>query len=105
MADQTVLIMAKRGGKYIAGALNLVGDNAIFGRHWGCCEDHPLFYIFELCYYQAIEYAIQNGLNRVEAGAPGRAQIGARVFACHHSQCPLYCPPGATQRGGTAPAR
>ncbi len=70
MADQTLLVLAKRDGKYIAGALNLIGDNALFGRHWGCTEDHPFLH-FEICYYQAIEYAIQNGLGRVEAGAQG----------------------------------
>lgn len=70
MADETLLIMAKRDGDYIAGALNLIGDNAIFGRHWGCVEDHPFLH-FEVCYYQAIEYAIKHGLERVEAGAQG----------------------------------
>ncbi|MBZ0217814.1 MAG: GNAT family N-acetyltransferase, partial [Fimbriimonadaceae bacterium] len=70
MAKHTLLIMAKRDGKYIAGALNILGDNAIFGRHWGCVEDHPFLH-FEICYYQAIDYAIEHGLGRVEAGAQG----------------------------------
>jgi len=70
MADDIVLIMAKRGGEYIAGAINFIGDNCLYGRHWGCLEDHPFLH-FEICYYQAIEYAIQNRLSRVEAGAQG----------------------------------
>ena len=70
MADSIVLFLAKREGRYIAGAINFVGDGCLFGRHWGCVEDHPFLH-FELCYYQAIDYAIQNRLERVEAGAQG----------------------------------
>ncbi len=72
--DRTLLIMAKREGKYIAGALNFVGENCLYGRHWGCMEDHPFLH-FELCYYQAIEFAIKNGLSRVEAGAQGAHKL------------------------------
>ena len=70
MAESIVLFLAKREGRYIAGAINFVGDGCLFGRHWGCVEDHPFLH-FELCYYQAIDYAIQNRLERVEAGAQG----------------------------------
>ncbi|HYM31538.1 MAG TPA: GNAT family N-acetyltransferase [Candidatus Cybelea sp.] len=70
MADNVVLFLAKRGGRYIAGALNLVGADTIYGRYWGCSEDHRFLH-FELCYYRAIEYAIDHGLARVEAGAQG----------------------------------
>ena len=70
MANRIVLFMARRDGKYIAGAINFIGDGCLYGRHWGCVEDHPFLH-FELCYYQAIEYAIAHGLNRVEAGAQG----------------------------------
>ncbi len=70
MPDRVLLMMAKRNGEYIAGAINFLGDDCIFGRHWGCLEDHPCLH-FEVCYYQAIDYAIKNGLARVEAGAQG----------------------------------
>ncbi len=74
MPQQVVLIMAKRAGKFIAGAINFIGDNCLYGRHWGCSESHPALH-FEICYYQAIEYAIANGLNRVEAGAQGEHKL------------------------------
>ncbi len=70
MADDIVLIMAKRGEQYVAGAINFVGSHTLFGRHWGCVEDHPFLH-FEICYYQAIDYAITHKLDRVEAGAQG----------------------------------
>ncbi|MFN3233638.1 MAG: GNAT family N-acetyltransferase [Alphaproteobacteria bacterium] len=70
MPDKIVLMMAKREGEYIAGALNLLGKTALFGRNWGCIEDHPCLH-FETCYYQAIDFAITHGLDRVEAGAQG----------------------------------
>lgn len=70
MPDKVVLMMAKRDGDYIAGALNLLGADALFGRNWGCIEDHPCLH-FETCYYQAIDFAIEHGLDRVEAGAQG----------------------------------
>jgi predicted N-acyltransferase len=74
MADQLILILALRGGWPIAGALNLVGDDALYGRYWGCTEDVPFLH-FELCYYQAIEAAIARGLARVEAGAQGEHKL------------------------------
>ena len=70
MSDRIVLIMARRGGRYVAGAINFVGSHTLFGRHWGCVEDHPFLH-FEICYYQAIDYAIAHGISRVEAGAQG----------------------------------
>lgn len=74
MADSIVLIMARRGGRWIAGALNLLGGDTLYGRYWGCVEDHAFLH-FELCYYQAIDYAIAHGLARVEAGAQGPHKI------------------------------
>ena len=74
MADRILLVMAKRRGKYIAGAINFLGDDAVFGRHWGCVEQHPCLH-FEVCYYQAIEFAIDNGIGRVEAGAQGEHKL------------------------------
>ena len=74
MADRVLLIMARRRGRWIAGALNLIGDDCLFGRNWGCVEDVPFLH-FELCYYRAIEWAIERGLARVEAGAQGQHKI------------------------------
>ena len=74
MRDRILLVMAKRGGHFIAGALNFIGSDTLFGRHWGAVENHPFLH-FELCYYQAIEYAIANKLKRVEAGAQGEHKV------------------------------
>jgi predicted N-acyltransferase len=70
MADKVLLILALRDGKPIAGALNLIGGDALYGRYWGATEEVPFLH-FELCYYQAIDAAIARGLARVEAGAQG----------------------------------
>ena len=70
MADRVLLMLAQRHGRPIAGALNLIGEEALYGRYWGCAEDVPNLH-FELCYYQAIEVAIALELSRVEAGAQG----------------------------------
>ena len=70
MADDVLLIMCRRGGRYVAGAINFIGSECLFGRNWGCIEDHRFLH-FEVCYYQAIEFAIDRGLLRVEAGAQG----------------------------------
>lgn len=70
MRDDVVLGLAWRDGVAVAGALNFVGRNTLFGRYWGCTEHHPCLH-FELCYYQAIDWAIAHGLQRVEAGAQG----------------------------------
>jgi uncharacterized protein len=74
MADRILLVMAKRAGRYIAGAINFIGSETLFGRHWGAIEHHPFLH-FELCYYQAIDFAIANKLTRVEAGAQGEHKI------------------------------
>jgi uncharacterized protein len=74
MRDRILLIMAKRSGRWIAGAINFIGSDTLFGRHWGAIEHHPFLH-FELCYYQAIQYAIEHGLARVEAGAQGEHKI------------------------------
>ncbi|MGL4636516.1 MAG: GNAT family N-acetyltransferase [Beijerinckiaceae bacterium] len=74
MGEQILLIMAVRDGGYIAGALNLIGNDALYGRNWGCSEDHPFLH-FEVCYYQAIDFAIQNKMLRVEAGAQGEHKL------------------------------
>lgn len=74
MPERVLLIMARRNGSYIAGAINFIGPDALYGRHWGCVEDHPFLH-FEVCYYQAIDYAISAGLARVEAGAQGEHKL------------------------------
>jgi len=74
MGNRILLVMAKRAGRWIGGALNFLGHDTIFGRNWGAIEHHPFLH-FELCYYQAIDYAIQNKLKRVEAGAQGEHKL------------------------------
>jgi predicted N-acyltransferase len=74
LADRTVLVLAEQDGSPVAGALNLRGTDALYGRNWGCLGDFRFLH-FEACYYQAIEYAIAHGLQRVEAGAQGEHKI------------------------------
>jgi uncharacterized protein len=74
LRDKIVLVMAKRAGRFIAGAINFIGSRTLFGRHWGAVEHHPFLH-FELCYYQAIDFAIAHKLPRVEAGAQGEHKI------------------------------
>ncbi len=74
MADRILLVMAKRAGRWIGGAINFIGADALYGRNWGAIEHHPFLH-FELCYYQAIDYAIAHKLARVEAGAQGEHKL------------------------------
>ena len=74
MKKNILLIMAKKNNKYIAGALNFIGGDTVYGRNWGCVEDHKFLH-FELCYYQAIDFAINNNYKSVEAGAQGTHKI------------------------------
>ncbi|MDR7027508.1 GNAT family N-acetyltransferase [Rhizobium rosettiformans] len=74
MPDDILLVMAKREGRYVAGAINFIGADALYGRHWGCIEDHPFLH-FEVCYHQAIDFALEKGLSRVEAGAQGEHKL------------------------------
>ena len=74
MADRVLLILARRGERHIAGAINFLGRDAIYGRNWGAIEERPFLH-FEICYYQAIEYAIRHGFARVEAGAQGEHKL------------------------------
>jgi uncharacterized protein len=88
MAEKVLLVMAKRAGRTVAGAINFIGGDTLFGRHWGAIEHHPFLH-FELCYYQAIDYAIQNKLARVEAGAQGehklaRGYMPVRTYSAHY---------------------
>jgi predicted N-acyltransferase len=74
MAKDVLLIMARRNGRWIAGAINFIGSDTLFGRNWGAIEHHPFLH-FEVCYYQAIDFAIRRGLKTVEAGAQGEHKI------------------------------
>jgi predicted N-acyltransferase len=87
MSDSCLLVLAKRGGRYIAGALNLIGSDCLYGRYWGATEHHPFLH-FEVCYYQAIDYAIKHKLARVEAGAQGehklaRGYLPVETYSAH----------------------
>jgi predicted N-acyltransferase len=88
MRERILVVMAKRAGRFVAGAINFIGSHALFGRHWGAIEHHPFLH-FELCYYQAIDYAIAHKLQRVEAGAQGEHKIArgympTTTFSAHH---------------------
>lgn len=87
MPEHCLLVLAKRGGQYIAGALNLIGGDCLYGRYWGATEHHPSLH-FEICYYQAIEFAIRHKLQRVEAGAQGehklaRGYLPVETYSAH----------------------
>jgi uncharacterized protein len=88
MADRMLLVLAKRSGRYVAGALNVIGPDTLYGRYWGGIEDHPFLH-FEVCYYQAIEFAIAHRLARVEAGAQGahklaRGYLPSETYSAHY---------------------
>ena len=88
MADQILLVMAKRGGRYIAGALNFIGADTLYGRYWGTIDDQPCLH-FETCYYQAIDFAIAHKLATVEAGAQGahklaRGYLPVETYSAHY---------------------
>lgn len=94
MNDQILLVMAKRAGRYIAGAINFIGSDTLFGRHWGCIEQHPFLH-FEVCYYQAMQYAIEHKLARVEAGAGGshkvtRGYMPITTYSAHYIADPRF---------------
>ena len=74
MPDRILLVLAKRNGRPIAGAINFIGDRSLYGRNWGAIEEHPFLH-FEVCYYQAIDFALSRNLSRVEAGAQGEHKL------------------------------
>jgi hypothetical protein len=88
MSQDVLLVMAKRNGRWIAGAINFVGSDTLFGRNWGAIEHHPFLH-FEVCYYQAIEFAIQRKLEVVEAGAQGEHKL-ARGYLPHTTYSAHY---------------
>ena len=88
MRDRILLVTAKRAGRTIAGALNFIGSDTLYGRHWGAVEHHPFLH-FEVCYYQAVEFAIARKLARVEAGAQGehklaRGYLPVTTYSAHY---------------------
>jgi uncharacterized protein len=92
MPDDILLIMAQRNGRNIAGALNFIGSDRLYGRNWGCVEDHPFLH-FEVCYHQAIDFAIERKLNVVEAGAQGehklaRGYLPVKTWSAHYIEHP-----------------
>ncbi|WP_404336388.1 GNAT family N-acetyltransferase [Sphingomonas sp. MMS12-HWE2-04] len=94
MGEQVLLILAERDGVPIAGALNLIGGDALYGRYWGAVEEVPFLH-FELCYYQAIDAAIARGLSRVEAGAQGehklaRGYVPVTTWSAHYFPNPGF---------------
>ncbi|MEL6424894.1 MAG: GNAT family N-acetyltransferase [Pseudomonadota bacterium] len=87
LRDDIYLVMCAREGRWVAGALNFIGRDSLYGRYWGCVEDHSCLH-FEACYYQAIDYAIAQGMDRVEAGAQGehklaRGYLPTPVYSLH----------------------
>jgi len=94
MGERVVLVMAKQDGRYVAGALNLMGGDTLYGRNWGCVGDFPFLH-FEACYYRAIDFAIARGLKRVEAGAQGshkiqRGYLPAPTYSTHWIRDPGF---------------
>ncbi len=94
MAERVLLVLALRDGVPIAGALNFIGTEALYGRYWGCTEDVPFLH-FELCYYQAIDAAIARGLKTVEAGAQGehklaRGYVPVPTWSAHYIPDPNF---------------
>lgn len=99
MADRVVLVVGEAGGKMIAGALNLLGTDTLYGRNWGADGDYRFLH-FEACYYRAIDFAIEHGLKRVEAGAQGphkiqRGYLPTTTYSLHHVFDPRLAKPVA----------
>jgi predicted N-acyltransferase len=93
LREHVLLVLAKRAGRYVAGALNLIGGDALYGRNWGAVEHHPFLH-FEVCYYQAIEAAIERGLARVEAGAQGEHKLARGYLPTPTYSAHLIAHPG-----------
>ena len=94
MKDKVLLVIAKQHDKIVAAALNFIGDNTLYGRNWGSIVDIPFLH-FELCYYQAIEFAIERKIKKVEAGAQGdhkiqRGYIATSTYSCHYINNPSF---------------
>jgi predicted N-acyltransferase len=96
MRDDVLLVLALRDGHPIAGALNFIGRDTLYGRYWGCTEHHPCLH-FELCYYQAIDAAIARGLSRVEAGAQGEHKLARGYLPTATASLHWFADPGFTR--------
>lgn len=96
MPNDILLVMARRNGRFIAGAINFIGSETLFGRNWGAVEHHPFLH-FEVCYYQAIEFAIEKRLKRVEAGAQGEHKL-ARGYLPQPTYSAHYIPDAGFRR-------
>ena len=108
MRDDVLLVLAYDGAQPVAGALNFIGRGTLFGRYWGALAEYPCLH-FELCYYQAIEFAIACGLSRVEAGAQGehkiaRGYLPSSVYSSHFIADPALREPVARYLDGERPA-
>ena len=106
LGDRVVLMVAEQDGEPVAGALNLLGREALYGRNWGCVVDAPFLH-FELCYYRAIDFAIEHGLPRVEAGAQGehkiqRGYLPAPTYSAHWIAASRPAPRGRRLPGAGA---
>ena len=93
MADELLLVLAKRDGRHVAGALNVIGADTLYGRYWGTTETHDFLH-FEVCYYQAIDYAIIHRLGRVEAGAQGGHKLARGYLPCETYSAHCIADPG-----------
>ena len=99
MAKDVLLVMARRNERWIAGAINFIGSDTLFGRNWGAIEHHPFLH-FEVCYYQAIEFAIARGLKTVEAGAQGEHKIARGYLPQTTYSAHFIADPGLRQAVG-----
>jgi predicted N-acyltransferase len=93
LADRILLVMARRGDRYIAGALNFIGSDRLYGRYWGAIEPQPFLH-FEACYHQAIDFALAHGLQVVEAGAQGEHKIARGYMPVETSSAHFIADPG-----------
>jgi predicted N-acyltransferase len=99
MRGDVALVLAERGGRPVAGALNFIGRETLYGRYWGCLENHPCLH-FELCYYRAIELAISLGLARVEAGAQGEHKLARGYLPAQTHSLHWLADPGFSEAVG-----
>ena len=104
MSDRLLLFLALRDGVPIAGALNLIGGDTLYGRYWGTIDEVPNLH-FELCYYQAIEWAIANGLTHVQAGAQGEHKLARGYEPVTHDLSAFHRRPELSPRGRAIPDR
>ncbi len=107
MAERVVVMFAYDGATPIAGTLNLLGKDTLYGRYWGANREVPFLH-FELCYYQAIDFAIAHGLKTVEAGAQGEHKLArgyapATTYSCTGSGIPGFATPSTASSGRNAP--